>query len=84
MGYSNHSLGATYLTPRGNPYDGQKVTMRIRQDTIGGRKLILSTGFRKSSVPLTFATTPNAVNLLTFQYDEFADKWSLVKLVTMA
>ncbi|MGM0929145.1 MAG: glycosyl hydrolase [Actinomycetota bacterium] len=71
----------TLALPSGLPHDGQELTLRVKQDRAGKRRLKLDSGFRKSSVALTLAEGPNATSLLTFQYDADARKWGLVNMV---
>jgi hypothetical protein len=49
--------------PRGTPFDGQKATVRLRQDAKGGRKIQLSRPEVFCSLTLQLL---NALNLLTF------------------
>ncbi|NKX55332.1 glycosyl hydrolase [Arthrobacter mobilis] len=71
----------TLALPSGLPHDGQELTLRVKQDKAGNRRLALASGFRKSSVAPELSSAPDATSLLTFQYDADARKWGLVRVV---
>lgn len=69
----NITLNAT------NGIDGKPLSVRLRQDTTGGRTLTLGSMF---ALPLGFTlspvTTANTVTILTFRYDTGLTKFLLV------
>lgn len=73
----------TLSVPLGVPYDGQELSIRIKQDATGTRTLALAAGYRTSSVAVTLGTTANSTNILTFMYDEVAAKWGLIRNVAL-
>lgn len=76
-----HIANRTLAIPDGLPYDGQQITIRLKQDATGGRTLAQSASFKSSSVSSTIVTTAGAVNSLTYEYDATLGKWFLIRNV---
>ncbi len=67
----------------GNPtggYDGQGITIRVRQDATGGRTLSFGTNYRfGTDIPsITLSTGANKVDYIGLRYDASATKWDVV------
>jgi hypothetical protein len=75
-------INRTLPIPAGNPYDGQQITLRLKQDATGGRTLTQSASFRASSVSSSIVTTAGAINSLTYVYDASIAKWILIRNIS--
>lgn len=63
----------------GSGFDGQKITLRIAQDSTGSRLLTLGGNFNvPSSITLTLSTDPNALDIITAMYDLNRNKWDVI------
>jgi hypothetical protein len=73
----NRTLGAPT-----NPADGQKVTLRIKQDAVGNRTLTFDPIYRfGTDIPsVVLSTTPDAEDYIGIIYNLDDDKWDVVAL----
>jgi len=67
-----------------NAYDGQRCTLELTQDAIGGRSVILTSEVRFGTDIIAYApsSTPNAMDRLGFMFNQSAGKYDVVALVT--
>jgi len=72
----NRTLGSP-SNPQG---DGQLVRIRVRQDGTGGRTLSYNGIFKFPNGAPVLQTTPNAFDILTFQYDAVLTVWRFISL----
>jgi len=65
-----------------NPTNGQRITLRIKQDATGGRVITYDTKFRFGTDLATavLSTGANKVDYLGFVYGSTDDKWDVVAL----
>ncbi len=72
------ATNATLSNPT-NGAEGSHFTIRIRQDGTGSRILDYGTNYRfPSGIAPTLTTTANAIDYLSFIYDETDSKWDFV------
>lgn len=69
--------------PTGTPTDGQRITFRLNQNAAGGWTVSWDAAYRfgLDLIATDLATSPNAENRITFQYNSTAAKWEAVGLV---
>jgi hypothetical protein len=72
----------TLAVPDGTPYDGQELTIRLKQDATGSHVVTQSASFKSSSVSAVLATAAGAINALTYVYDASLAKWLLIRNVS--
>jgi len=73
----NRTLGAPT-----NPADGQKVSLRIKQDAVGSRTLAFNAIYRfGTDIPsIVLSTAPNAEDYIGIIYNLTDNKWDVVAL----
>lgn len=69
----------TMAAPSGTPLDGQKLTLRLKQDGTGGRLVTWNSiyTFTGLGTPV-LSVSANAMDLIGFQYNSASSKWEAV------